>query len=310
MASPLSEFVDIGSRTSLYTPANPKGNQLVILCTWLGAARKHIAKFVGIYQNIAPNARILLIQSAVPILISSYVRQRREIQPAASVILDTLAECDSFSLPDIEASDTFPNKPKGKQPKILLHTFSNGGTNTVTQLLIVLRERLQRPLPLAGLLCDSCPAKGEYWKSYDSILFSLPKGFASRILGPPVCHVILILLYCWVAYGNETVEGLIRRTLLDPNSVEPGWESEDESGVRSSAGRVCYLFSKEDRMCHWEDVRDHAIIARDQEWQTQEILFEGSAHCAHLRNDEARYSEAMKGIWDGTGIWRKPFIKV
>lgn len=61
----------IGPRTSLYTPSLAVPGQLVIICTWLGVSKKVIAKYVALYQVIAPGAKILLIESNVPILVSS-----------------------------------------------------------------------------------------------------------------------------------------------------------------------------------------------------------------------------------------------
>lgn len=77
----MNDFINIGPRTSLFTPQNPTSGQLVIICTWLGAARKHISKYIALYRKLASGARILLIESNVPILISSYVRQRDAIKP-------------------------------------------------------------------------------------------------------------------------------------------------------------------------------------------------------------------------------------
>lgn len=64
-------FRHIGPRTSLYTPSTAVVGQLVIICTWLGASKKVIAKYVALYQLITPGAKILLIESNVPILVSS-----------------------------------------------------------------------------------------------------------------------------------------------------------------------------------------------------------------------------------------------
>lgn len=150
MTSPLSEFRQIGPRTSLYTPSKPEAGQLIILCTWLGAGRKHIAKYTSLYQHLAPGSRILLVQSAVPILISSYAHQRKAIQSAVSVILDTLSECVEqapeaaeklngglMKAPEqntTQSSISSATTVNEKKPKIMLHTFSNGGTNTATQV--------------------------------------------------------------------------------------------------------------------------------------------------------------------------------
>lgn len=308
MASPMTEFVKIGPRTSLFVPPKPASGQLIIICTWLGAARKHIVKYISLYQAIAPSARILLIESNVPILISSYVKQRRDIKPAVAAVLDTLTSRSPTLFPSGTLSKTATDRQHAvntgssgsnsdsTNPRILLHVFSNGGTNTATQLLIVLNAHLKAPLRLAGLLCDSCPAKGTYWRSYDAMVLSLPKDLASRMLGALVCHCILILLYTWIACGNENPASLNRRTMLDEGTVSACWGEEGEGN--KGGGTVCYLYSKEDRMCLWEDVTAHASEARRLGWDVREILFEGSGHCAHLQRDEGRYGDAVWSVWD------------
>ncbi len=70
---------------------------------------------------------------------------------------------------------------------------------------------------------------------------------------------------------------------------------------KAGEGRVCYFYSKADRMCLWSDVRDHAEEAKRKGWEVKEFLFEGSGHCAHLSNDEERYAMAVKSIWDVEG---------
>ena len=88
--------------------------------------------------------------------------------------------------------------------------------------------------------------------------------------------------------------------MLDREIVYPSWKEMEMVG-KSGEGRVCYFYSKADRMCLWWDVRDHAEEARRKGWEVREFLFEGSGHCAHLSNDEERYTEAVKGIWDVEG---------
>ena len=317
-ASRLDGFCKIGPRTSLFTPSKPTPGQLVIICTWLGAAPKHIAKYTGLYQSIAPGARILLIESNVPTMASSYNHQRDVIKPAVSVVLDTLAELDYHPATSDTKSISNGHLPNGNtskivepraEPKVLLHTSSNGGTNTATQLLLVLNSKMHSPLPLAGLVCDSCPANGTYWKSHDAMVLSLPKNSASRLLGALVCHCILIVLYTWIACGNENPASLNRRTMLDPEIVSPGWEKSDKDREQyrtkaESKGRVCYLYSKADRMCHWEDVKEHAEKAKAMSWSVKEIIFDGSGHCAHFSKDEEKYAKAVKSLWQGSvGEW-------
>ncbi|KAH8433953.1 TMEM53 family protein [Aspergillus melleus] len=279
MAHPFPQFQSLGIRTWLSYPEKPLPGQLVVICTWLGASSKHIGKYLDLHRAVAPGARILLIESEVAILVSSYAHQRRRIQPAVRAIRDTLAEGS-----------------KAHRPKILLHTFSNGGTNTATQLLITLRETLQEPLPLVGIVLDSSPAKGTYWKSYDAMVFSLPP--AGRIVSSMVVHFLLVLLYTWIACGNENPAALMRRTLLDDETIESGEEMYN-AGVN---GNICYLYSKADKMTDWRDIQDHAEDARLKGWNVQEILFEGSGHCAHLAQDATKYWAAVERVWN----WSSP----
>lgn len=202
MASSLAEFIPIGPQTFLYTPPKPTG-QLIILCTWLGAARKHVAKYTALYRSVAPNAQILLIESSVGNLLSFFVRHQRvtKFAPAAAAVLNSLAECRHYSRPHSKESEqgylddekTNPQVRRSMcsssqvQPKILLHIFSNGGMNSATHLLHALRSRMDESLALKGILFDSCPGKGTSYRE-----LSFPKRhspshrvFGSMNFGPP-----------------------------------------------------------------------------------------------------------------------------
>ena len=339
----LDGFVCIGPRSYLHEPDTGKHcpGQLVIVCTWLGAARKHISKYTKLYERIAPEARVLLIESNVPILVSSYAHQRRQIQCAVSAVLDTLSECGYLHDPvtittTATRSEESRKSAKNEQrfpttsprlPKVALHAFSNGGVNTATQLLIELRKRLDGPLPLVGVVLDSCPAKGTYWRSYNAMVLSLPPGVVSRLLGVLAVHFLLILLYTWIACGNENPASLMRRTLLDrevlchePAYSESGAKDEDGAGDDShlelleklkfetgsgtvsilQAGHLFYLYSKADPLVEWTDIQDHAKEARRRGWRVTEVLFEDSAHCAHISRFEERYTTVVEGMWQGS----------
>jgi hypothetical protein len=266
---PLPTFTPLAPQILLYTPPSPNAGELIILCSWLGAQRKHIAKYTAVYHAIAPNTRILLIESSVRSITSSYPSQRRAILPAVEVVRSVLAESTT-----------------SKAPKILLHTFSNGGPNAATQLLIVLREQTGTPLPLIGTICDSGPAAGEYWRNYNAMLLSLPPGIW-RIIGLPIMHFILIGLATSTAMGRfEKLEHTIRKTLIGEEYV-------------SGPKRICYVYSKTDQMTHWEDVTTHAETARGKGWIVDEWEVMGTEHCGHFRGNEEEYAGRMKGMWEG-----------
>ena len=303
MAASLAEFINIGPRTFLYTPPKPRPGQLIILCTWLGAARKHVAKYIDIYQCIAPNARVLLIESSVGIITSAFIGRQRvvEFAPAATVVMNTIAECKHRSPSGSEtiANRSLDDEKTGPQNRrltrssshteaqILLHIFSNGGMNSAAHLLRALRSPMNEPLALTGIIFDSCPGKGtSYWQTFDAMVLSFPQNFVWRLLGALAIHCFLIFVVAYISCGNENPVTLWRRTPFENSTPARG---------------ACYLFSKEDRMIGWTDIEQHAEEARRRGWRVKEVLFEGSGHCAHLAMHRGRYVEAVNSVWESNG---------
>ncbi|GFF78823.1 conserved hypothetical protein [Aspergillus udagawae] len=109
----------------------------------------------------------------------------------------------------------------------------------------------------------------ETWHSYASegnvmeILqcdgLSLPP--SSRLMGSVTVHFLLILLYTWIACGNENPASHMRRTLLDEET-------------------------------------DHAQEAKEKGCKVDEVLFKGTSHCAYMPDDPARYAEAVDKAWN------------
>ncbi|KAI4937868.1 hypothetical protein J4E85_000305 [Alternaria conjuncta] len=217
--SPSLSFSKLGPRISLYTPPSHTTGELIILCTWLGAARKHIDKYIAAYLTIAPNAKILLIQSDVTSVTSSYPGQHKAIIPAVEVVRSVLSDCTSTAPTNVPSSPTANTTKTQPTPKILIHTFSNGGPISATALLLALHTQTSTPLPITGIIMDSGPAAGYYWKSYNAMILSLPPG-PIRSAGYVFVHGILIILRASVALGRyEHPEVLVRRTLLDEEFV-------------------------------------------------------------------------------------------
>lgn len=273
-------FEKLSPNISLHTPLSHTAGHLIILCTWLGAQQKHIAKYISAYTSIASSARILLIQSDVRGITSSYTAQRKAIGPAVDVVLATLADTQEDG--DIDVT------------RILLHTFSNGGPNNLTQLLLALHELRKKPLRIVGLICDSGPAAGEYWRNHNAMVLSLPPGI-SRVLGVPIIHGILILLAGSVWLGRyEKLETTIRKTLLSSEYVI-GEGNKGGEGKRS----ICYVYSEEDEMTYWGDVVRHAAEARRLGWEVDEWCVEGTGHCNHFVRNVEGYVGRMRGMWEG-----------
>jgi hypothetical protein len=294
-------FSTFGPRISLYTPLTHTSGELVILCTWLGAARKYIDKYIAAYRTIAPNAKILLIESDITSITSPYSSQRKAVMPAVEIVGGVLSECTSTTKSGRKKKD---GGKKGL--KILLHTFSNGGLLSATALLLASHSVLPVPLPLIGTIMDSGPAAGYYWKSYNAMVLSLPKGMM-RWAGYVVVHGILLGLFASVGLGRyEYPEILVRRTMLDEEYVcnaRSGKEGETRDGAdEGKKGRICYIYSKADQMTDWHDVVEHADRAREKGWEVEEWRLEDTAHCNHFRKYEEGYFGRMRAMWAGEAL--------
>ncbi|GAW24966.1 hypothetical protein ANO14919_145630 [Xylariales sp. No.14919] len=263
---PLDGFVQIGPNIFLYTPPAHQAGQLVVLCTWMGAADKHVVKYTNVHRKNAPNAKILLIRSFVGSMISSYSRQERGMKVAAHAICQVLGDCGSVN------------------PHMMLHMMSNGGANSATNLLVILQRQLKRPLPLIGVLCDSTPTSSSYSNTVRAFTHSFPRTFPLNIIGYGVIHFIISLLFLSIAMGRyEAPEDYWRESILDKSLVE--------------SNRICYIASKADELTGWQDVVSHAEEARERGWDVQQYIFNDTSHCNHISKHEDVYIKAVKDLW-------------
>ncbi|KAK8091430.1 hypothetical protein PG997_001791 [Apiospora hydei] len=275
----LQGFVELSPNILLYTPSEHLVGHLIVLCTWMGAADKHIAKYADIYRQKAPGAKILLLKSAVGSMVSSYASQRRAMRPAQQVVCQLLQE--HYSLQRGGASSN-------EQPRILLHMMSNGGANSATNLLVDLEGRLQAPIPVVGLICDSTPNASSWKNTCHAFMYSFPCGFPVNILTTAFVYATITLLYVWIAMGNEPPEDYWRRSVLDGKLVR--------------CRQVCYVASKIDKMTDWRDVVSHAAVARKMGWMTKEIIVDDTPHCNHISKHEEVYVNAVSNVWEGRDI--------
>jgi hypothetical protein len=267
------DLKSLGSRVSLYTPEPSTPDQLVIICSWADGGRRAIARYLELYKTIAPEARILLIQCSSSDLVSPYAWQRASIKPAVQFLLD-----DGL----LRRS---PNSTGGA-PKIMLHSFSNGGSLTATQLLFLLRVATNAPLPLVGIIMDSSPDGGTYSQTHQAIVVSKPRPIVQRAAVSLLAHAVLLPIWASYAVGREeNSQRVMRRVFLDQEYVD--------------TTSICYLYSKDDLVTNWTYVHLHAKEARRKGWSVDELEFLGSSHCAHMSVDKERYAAAVVKMWTG-----------
>ncbi|CAM1502519.1 Fc.00g045030.m01.CDS01 [Cosmosporella sp. VM-42] len=262
--SKLSNWVSYCSPSSSGPNSGSETPSLVVLCTWASARTRHIAKYTAGYQKLYPSASILIVQTwSYDVILRPTDRWHlARLQPACDIILSFLdANQDGGGIR-------------------VFHAFSNAGALAAGLLLTMLRS--SRPLTkdvFHALLLDSCPGQGGYWALSRAMIVSL----RFNTYPYPVYAAASLLTYIGALYlalgtflGMENIVDRIRRRLNDEDLVD------------RSVPRL-YLCSKTDELVHWKDVASHAAEAKQKGYETQDLMFQGSSHCAHLQKDAGRY---------------------
>jgi hypothetical protein len=269
--APLTGFKRLNASTYIYEPpASPSSTsssspELILLPSWLDAAPRHIAKYTRGYQALYPSARILLLTTALAdVTVHTRAAEAARLAPALSLLR---------SLPS--------------NPRILLHSFSNGGAYTAHLLARLYRARTGHVLPVAAQVLDSAPGHGHYGRTATALALGLPRR-------PVVLHYVgLVMLHLFLAayYVAKTASG-------GRNKIEVMRDGLLDQSLWDCAVPRCYVFSKEDRMVVWADVVEHAGLAEGEGWKRVSVEeFEGSAHCGHLLVDEERYWGVVERVW-------------
>lgn len=287
----IPSFTRLSSRVHLHTPighattsGRMKSNDpdLILLCTWMGAASKHIAKYTTGLQHLFPTAQIVLITTDVPdIMWTPFAEQEKDLLPAIDV------------LTHVAAND---GERERRKPRILVHLFSNGGAYRTCQINDLFQHRTGEPIAITAMAFDSCPGSGGYARSVNALSVSLPRGafyYPSLLL----LQIFLIGFYTLSTLGltgNFILN--LRRDLLDTRKFS------------AMAPRV-YLYSKADVMVGPDEVEEHAMRAKQKGWRVETVKFEHSPHAGHIMEDADRYWGAVERLWDlaveGVGLGKR-----
>jgi len=262
---PLSDFHKIGHNTYLFTPESYSHREpLILLFAWMGAAAKHIAKYTVGYRRLFPSARIVLVRNTTRDFFHNEAAYTKLLGPAIEVVKEHVSA--------------------GGQ--VLVHSFSNGGSNQMTELAKAWVKCEGSPFPMRAQVLDSAPGKGGWRRSHAAMAMELPRAWIWKLIGSACIHLFLGSLFVYdLLAGKENMMTVMRRQLDDPSIFD----------VR--APRV-YLYSKGDAMVGDDEVEEHAEGAERRGWKVTRVRFEKSPHAGHLREDEGRYWAAVMDAWE------------
>ncbi|KZM24874.1 hypothetical protein ST47_g3974 [Ascochyta rabiei] len=243
---------------------------LILLMTWTGAHGRHISKYTSEYSTMFPSSHIMVITtSSADFVFRSSVRKQERLQPAIKYI------------------SNLQHVPCRNNGGILMHVFSEGGSNKACELAVAYQRITGTRLPLSALYLDSTPGHPRYLRLCSALAKSFPpipvlKQLAT-IVATLILGVIWMMYHIVIGYDNNPVSRS-RKQLLDSQLFD----------LRVPR---CYLYSKGDGLIAWQDVYEHAGESMEHSGAVTEVIFENSGHVDHARKEPNRYWDAITTVW-------------
>ncbi|OOF93411.1 hypothetical protein ASPCADRAFT_173156 [Aspergillus carbonarius ITEM 5010] len=270
----IPDFRSIGQNIHLYEPAiaNPYSTHpsLIILCTWYGGATpRRVSKYTTGYRQCYPGAAILLINTSFrDFAIRSLHSIDPNLAPARELITRVL--------------QSTPNAT------ILVHVFSNGGCNTITQLArsMTTTKGADFKTALKLMIFDCCPGDSSFQRLYGAAAVALPTTQPGRAIGTAFLYPTARVAHAMQTVGWMRSIDDYRADLNDPNIFGP------------KACRL-YLYSLTDDMIPWEDVEGHMNAATEKGYPVTGVSFKDSRHCGLVMGNEMRYWNVIQRAWEG-----------
>ncbi|KAK8080534.1 hypothetical protein PG997_008352 [Apiospora hydei] len=259
---------------------------MILITSWTGALPKHIAKYTQVYNEMYPYTPIMVVTTTVDdLLIWSTEKKVAALTAAVGYIQGRTSSC--FGASALEGAGA-----AGQQPNLLLHAFSEGGSNKAVCVARAYLAATRRQLPVGAFH----PGTARFMSNVNAFKRSLPQNFLVRSLGVSVGFVVLAIAWAIIAvcvgYENNTISKT-RRALND----EGLWPC---VGVPRS-----YVFSEADDLIWWKDVEDHAEeSARRFKIPSLVVRYKKTAHCNHLREDPQYYWSVVKMTWESRDVER------
>ncbi|KAK1995828.1 hypothetical protein LX36DRAFT_148422 [Colletotrichum falcatum] len=245
---------------------------LILITSWTGANPRHVAKYTKRYAEIYPHATVMVVTTVINDLV---VRSTREKVAALAPAVDFLRRHACTQL---------------KRPAVLLHAFSEGGSNKAVCLARAYLAATGLRLPVGGFVFDSTPGRPRFSSNLAAFKRSLPANRAVRAVGLPVGVVILGMVYgtCHVVKGSENNVISLTRAALNDDTL---W---DVVGAPRT-----YIFSDADDLIACQDIVDHAYESVQRLGiESCLVRYKKSGHCNHVRENEHEYWAAVTRTWE------------
>jgi hypothetical protein len=255
---------------------------MIIITSWTGANPKHITKYTLGYNELYPGTPIVVITTVIQDLAFRSTKEKME----------TLAPLITYLCPGAHRSK--PGTVRPAYNNILLHAFSEGGSNKAVCLARAFVATTGSRIPVSAFVFDSTPGTPRFSNNVAAFRRSLPRNPIVRMFGFPfgafVLAITWVLFSLFVGYENNAISKS-RRALNDSRL----W----------AVARVprTYIFSETDDLIWWKDVEDHSDEAAKRHGVTSLVVrFKKSGHCNHLKKNEEYYWNAVRKTWEARDL--------
>ncbi|THU94893.1 hypothetical protein K435DRAFT_860068 [Dendrothele bispora CBS 962.96] len=280
-----AEFVSIGQdvflrRADAKAPNAETDPEVILVFGWMGAKLAHIHKYTKKYEELYPAATQILIRSEPSFFFSFPGTRRAKLRP----VVEALQALGYVSTPQSKLIS---------QPRILVHSFSNGGGLQMLSLGQLLHSQGITPeiyrdaRTISALIVDSSPG-GEGFRNAIRVFAQF---FPSLLIRIPLTAILTILYPFRIIrtriFGTVPLFTRLKNGLAAP-SILPWF---DQSTPR------LYIYSRQDEMVPFDEVREHVAHVREAGLNVREEAFENSPHVAHARTDPPRYWNAVQELW-------------
>ncbi|PNS13840.1 phosphoenolpyruvate carboxykinase (ATP) [Sphaceloma murrayae] len=251
----------------------PDDPDVVLLFSWLGAATRHVAKYIVGYKQLYPSARIVLMRSEFPDMVLNPKTAERNAMSAIKAALDG-------------HEHEFSKHPS----KILVHVWSNGGAFNFQGACKAWARETGTKFDPQLLILDSTPGSdrfvGAYSKALNLMKAILPKTLFSRLFGYAYAVLFVFTLFVLPRLrGYISLPTMIRRGL------------NDTSAVPTSIPRA-YFYSDGDDLIESDWVEKHGKDAMDKGYTVQLVPHTNTQHVAHMRADPGLYWSRVAERWN------------
>ncbi|KAI9336342.1 hypothetical protein BDR26DRAFT_1008897 [Obelidium mucronatum] len=244
-----------------------ESKKFVLLFGWLDAQVKYVEKYAQVYRSKGYTAIVTVGTSHDWDIIWKYKTQFEEFD-------SLIAYLNEHGLLEAYGSNHGPSL-FGQHPKLVIHSFSNGGMSKIQRLVTALHAKGQQ-LKRAHIILDSSPGKATVvsWS-----------GYVAALVQNPILKSI--------TYGGAYLIGCLCAVVFDmkKHPISQGIpyivsEKNENGNIR---GPRLFLYSEADDVIQFTDVKDHIETTRAEGIVVEEKMFTTSAHVKHAVDFKEEY---------------------